>query len=118
MKNLILDLYFLLKNTQLKKKRNSSNQSPDEGDLIDLKISVVETFFGVASLWRKSIHSGAKYEESNCKSRLFVKKYPIKKKNQWNWSPDEGDIVDLKSAFSANLCDDRTVAVRIGNSSG
>jgi len=47
-----------------------------------------------------------------------VKKHLISKKNQSNWSPDEGDIADLKSAlFSEILGDGGRVAAQIWNSS-
>ena len=71
--------------------------------------------FGAASLQIRFVCSSAKFAESNYRSRLFVKKYPISKKiYRLNQSPDEGDIADLKSAllFKKN-CDGRTVAARI-----
>ena len=46
LKNLIVDLYSLCKNSRFQK-QNRSNRSPDEGDIADLKISrVVDNFSG------------------------------------------------------------------------
>jgi len=57
---------------------------------------VLQTIFQAASLRRRSGCFGAKFSKYNCRSRFFVKKYPISKKKQPNRSPDEGGIADLK----------------------
>ena len=59
---------------------------------------------------------GATSEKYNCRSGVFEKKYRISKKNHSNWSPDEGDIADLKSArFLEILGDGGRVETQIWN---
>ena len=41
----------------------------------------LQEFFGAASLQIKSVRFGEKSAKSNCRSGLFVKKYPSSKKN-------------------------------------
>ena len=91
------------------KKQNRSNRSPNEGDIADLKISRVGDNFLGQRICGSTI--------SNCRSGIFVKKHLISKKNQLNRSPDEGDVVDLKSVlFSEILGDGGRIAAQIWNS--
>ena len=50
----------------------------------------------MTSLQMRSVTSSEKFEETNCRSGLFGKKYQISKTKRPNRIPDEGDIIDLK----------------------
>jgi len=43
-------------------------------------LKILQTFFGAKIFQIISVHFGTIFVESNCISRFFVKKYPIKKK--------------------------------------
>ena len=91
------------------------NQSLDEGDIADLKISgVADNFSGQRVCGTDLDILVQDLQNLMVNLNSFRKITQFQKKNQSNQSPDEGDIADLKSAlFSKILSDGGRVAAQI-----
>jgi len=76
------------------------NWSSDEGDIANLKISRVADKFSGQRLCGTDLDILVQDLQNLIADLIFLGKITqFQKKNQSNRSPDEGDIVDLKSAL-------------------
>ena len=99
------------------KKKNQLNRNPDEGDIADLKINgVAEDFSGQRDCGTDLDVLVQDLKNIIVDMEFLRKNTEFQKKNHSNWSPDEGDIADLKSArFLEILGDGGRVETQIWN---